>query len=52
MATRVYSCQSDPGFIEAWRLENLRSLRSKDNIVLGAKMKRVKNTNKIIHEVV
>jgi len=45
MATHAYSCQSDPGFIEAWRLNNLRPLRSKENIVLGAKMKRVKNTN-------
>lgn len=50
MASHVYSCESDPGFREAWRLDNLRPLRSKDNIVLGAKMKRVKS-NKIIHEV-
>ena len=47
MATHVYSCEADPGFIEAWKLENLRPLRSKENIILGAKMKRV-NTNKFI----
>lgn len=49
MATHVYSCEADPGFRDAWKLENLRPLRSKDNIVLGAKMKRVKNTNKLVH---
>ena len=53
MATHVYSCESDPGFKDAWRLENLRPLRSKENIILGASMKRINNkTNKLIHEVV
>jgi len=45
MANHVYSCQTDPEFIDAWRLENLRPLRSKDNIILGAKMKR----NKLVY---
>lgn len=51
MATYVYNCQSDPGFKEAWRLDNLRPLRSKDNIVLGAKMKRIKNRKVTMVEV-
>jgi hypothetical protein len=42
MASHVYSCWSDSG--------SKGPLRSKDNIVLGAKMKCVKS-NKIIHEV-
>ncbi len=45
MATHTYNCESDFGFREAWRLDNLRPLRSKENIVLGASMKRIK-TNK------
>lgn len=51
MATHAYSCESDAGFRDAWKLENLRPLRSKDNVILGANMKRVKNTNKLILEV-
>jgi hypothetical protein len=42
MANHTYSCQDDPGFLEAWKLENLRPLKAKDNIILGAKMKRTK----------
>lgn len=42
MANHTYSCQDDPGFLEAWKLENLRPLRAKDNIILGAKMKRTR----------
>ena len=51
MASHVYSCESDSGFKEAWRFENLKPLRSKENIVLGAKMKRIK-TNKFIQGVI
>lgn len=43
MANHTYSCQNDPGFVEAWKLENLRPLKAKDNIILGAKMKRIRN---------
>ena len=45
MAMRVYICDSDPGFLESWKLENLRPLRSKENTILGAKMQRI-NTKK------
>lgn len=48
MANHVYSCEPDTEFRDAWKFENLRPLRSKDNIILGANMKRVKNTNKLI----
>lgn len=41
MVNHTYDCQKDPGFVEAWKLENLRPLRAKDNIILGAKMKRI-----------
>lgn len=47
MAKHVYYCQEDPEFAEAWKLENLRPLRAKDNIILGAKMKRIKNTTNL-----
>ncbi len=49
MATYTYSCQEDPGFLEAWKLENLRPLKAKDNIILGAKMKRNHFQNLDIH---
>jgi len=48
MATHVYSCESDSGFKDAWRLENLRPLRSKENIIFGASMKRINKSNKVV----
>lgn len=42
MARHVYNCQDDPEFLEAWKLENLRPLNARENIILGAKMKKIK----------
>ena len=52
MASHIYNCESDPGFKDAWKLENLRPLKSKDNIILGARMKRANKFNQFISEVV
>jgi len=47
MARHVYSCQEDSEFLKAWELSNLRPLKSKENIILGAKMKRIKTINEV-----
>jgi len=47
MANHTYTCQEDPGFLEAWKLANLRPLKAKDNIILGARMKRVTKISEV-----
>lgn len=44
MAKYTYSCEKDREFLEAWQLTNLRPLRSKENIIMGARMERIHKT--------
>jgi len=41
MANFSYSCETDPGFLEAWAMKNLRPLKSKVNVIDGACKRRI-----------